>query len=77
MNAADFLKSKGLTPGAVAQQLGCSPQNVSYWLSGKTSPNVSTIEKLTGALNDLGANTDYAEVFAVLRQTRQERKERA
>ena len=77
MNAMDFLKMKGLTTSDVAEQLGCSKQNVSLWLSGKTSPNVSTIERLTAALNALGAKTDYAEVFTVLRQSRQERKERA
>jgi transcriptional regulator with XRE-family HTH domain len=77
MNATDFLKLKGLTSNDLAKQLGCSNQNVSMWISGKSSPNVSTIEKLTAALNALGAKTDYAEVFTVLRQSRQERKERA
>lgn len=74
MNAADFLASKRLTQMMVAKKLGCTRANVSLWFSGETSPNVATIERLTNALNDLGADTNYTEVFNALWQTRQERK---
>ena len=74
MNAKDFLTSKGITQEQVAKKLGCTRANVSIWFSGKSAPSVDNVTRITEALNELGANTTYEEVFKVLWLTRQERK---
>ena len=74
MNAADFLASKGLTQEQLAKQLNCTRANVSVWFSGKASPSVDNVLRITNALNSLGADTCYNEVFQALWQTRCERK---
>lgn len=74
MNAKDFLTSKGITQEQVAKKLGCTRSNVSIWFSGKQAPSVDNVTRITEALNELGANTTYEEVFKVLWLTRQERK---
>lgn len=77
MNAKDFLASKGITQEQLAQKLGCTRSNVSVWFSGKSAPSVDNVTRITDALNELGANTTYDEVFNALWLARQKRKERA
>jgi transcriptional regulator with XRE-family HTH domain len=74
MNATDFLASKGIKVEQVAEQLGCTHQNVRSWITGSSTASITSVERLTNALNALGANTNYTEVFNALWQTRQERK---
>jgi transcriptional regulator with XRE-family HTH domain len=74
MNAKDFLASKGITQQMIADKLGCTRSNVSIWFSGKYAPSVDNVTRLTDALNELGANVTYEEVFKALWQSRQERK---
>lgn len=72
MNGADFLKSKGITQAQVARELNCRRNNVSIWFCGSQSPRVDSLIKLTDALNKLGADTNYNEVFRVITQSRKE-----
>jgi transcriptional regulator with XRE-family HTH domain len=74
MNAKDFLASKGITQQMIADKLGCTRSNVSIWFSGKQAPSVDNVTRITDALNELGANVTYDEVFKVLWTSRQERK---
>ena len=74
MNATDFLKLKGITQQQLAKQLNCTRANVSVWFSGKASPSVDNVLRITNALNKLGADTCYNDVFNALWQSRQERK---
>ena len=76
MNGAEFLKSKGITQADLARQLNCERNNVNIWFCGSHSPKVSTIVKLVTALNELGANTDYNEVYNALQKSREEYKQR-
>ena len=76
MNAADFLKSKGITQQDIADQLGCTRANVNMWFCGDSSPTVASIERITEAMNALAANTCYEEVFKALYETRKEREGR-
>ena len=72
MNGADFLKSKRITQSRLAEELKCARQNVNLWFGGKSSPSVATIERITNALNNLGAGTSYEEVFTALMNSRNE-----
>jgi transcriptional regulator with XRE-family HTH domain len=74
MNAKDFLASKGITQQMLSEKLGCTRANVSIWFSGKQAPSVDNVARITDALNELGANVTYDEVFKVLWTSRQERK---
>lgn len=74
MNGADFLKSKRITQARLAEELKCARQNVNLWFSGKSSPSVATIERITDALKNLGVNTSYEEVFTALMNSRDEYK---
>ena len=76
MNGAELLKSKGITQADLERQLNCERNNVNIWFCGSHSPKVSTVVKLVTALNELGANTDYNEVYAALKQSREEYLER-
>lgn len=74
MNAVDFLKSKGLTQTQIAQELDCTVANVSLWFSGAASPTVKSIERVTDAMNKLGADVTYIEVFSAFLKAREEYK---
>lgn len=76
MNGSDFLKLKKITQTMLAKELNCTVANVSLWFSGTTSPKIESVENITKALNALGANTNYVEVFTVLQETRKEYKQR-
>lgn len=76
MNGAEFLKSKGITQADVARELKCERNNVNIWFCGSHSPRVGTLVKLTNALNKLGAETNYNEVYRVITQSRKEYLER-
>lgn len=76
MNGAEFLKSKGITQADLARQLNCERNNVNIWFCGSHSPKVSTLMKLTNALNELGAKTNYNEVYKALQKSREEYKQR-
>lgn len=76
MNGAEFLKSKGITQAQLARVLNCRRNNVNIWFLGSHAPRVETIARLTGALNELGADTEYSEVYKVLKQSQKEYKER-
>lgn len=75
MNGADFLKSKGISQRRLAKQMGCTLQNVNLWFNGTSSPTVSSIERITAALNTLGADVTYVEVFSALMKSREDKKE--
>lgn len=72
MNGADFLKSKGITQTKLAEEMQCTVSNVSLWFSGTVAARVDSIEKITKALNALGAEVTYVEVFSALMQSHEE-----
>lgn len=72
MNGAEFLKSKCITQADLARELNCARNNVNIWFCGSHSPKVSTLVKITAALNKLGAKTNYNEVYKVLKKSREE-----
>lgn len=76
MNGAEFLRWKGITQAQLARVLNCRRNNVNIWFSGAHAPRVETLARLTGALNELGAGTEYDEVYRVLAQSRKDYAER-
>ena len=72
MNGAELLKSKGITQAQLSRHLGCKPNNVNIWFCGSHEPKVATINKLVAAVNELGAETNYQELYKALKQSRKE-----
>ena len=66
MTLTQYIRKRGLIPSHVAQKLGITRQAVEQYGNGKFYPTLRTIEKIAGAMTEMGSPTTVADISAAL-----------
>lgn len=65
MTAKEFIFGNRGTQSLIALKMGVGRQAVSNWCTGKNIPTARNIIKMTKALEELGVQTNEAEIFSI------------
>ena len=75
MNFHEFIRSKGITQSQLADAMGYGRAHISKWATGECFPNPTSIKNIIEGFAYIGITVTYDDVYAVLLNTKREKKE--